>query len=163
MKKVIIMLLMLLYFCQSLFGCFENTRVLQKNYKENEEYEEACTTPFGRYPETITYTLGKISGDNNSNMPEGDTYENNAYTRYLKEKINVQNKDIFEEPDINYGNMVSMAISEENIPDIMFVDNYDYLKLLVEKDMVEDLTDIYAKCASDRIKDIYKSYGDSIF
>ncbi|ETJ29241.1 Bacterial extracellular solute-binding protein, partial [human gut metagenome] len=81
-------------------------------------------------------------------------------TRYLKEKINVQNKDSFEAQGINYNNMVAMAISEENIPDIMFVDNYDYLKLLVEKDMIEDLTDVYEKCASDRIKDIYKSYGE---
>ena len=163
MKKVITMLLMLLYFCQSLLGCFETTQVSKNDSDFNTEYEEACTTPFGKYPETITYTLGKISGVNNSNMPEGDTYENNAFTRYLKFKINVQNKDVFEEPDVNYSNMVAMAISENNIPDIMFIDNYDYLKLLVEKDMVEDLTDVYEKCASDRIKDIYNSYGDSIF
>ena len=51
-------------------------------YKE--QYEMACTTPFGKYPETVTYTLGKMTGTNNSNMPEGDTYENNAFTRYLK-------------------------------------------------------------------------------
>ena len=27
--------------------------------------EKAENTPFGRYPETITYTLGKLSGANN--------------------------------------------------------------------------------------------------
>lgn len=163
MKKVILLLLMLLYFCQSLLGCFDNSQITAVNFNMDKEYYEACTTPFGRYPETVTYTLGKISGSNNSNMPEGDTYENNAFTRYLKEKINVQNKDVFEENDGNYDNMVTMAISEENIPDIMFVDNYDYLKLLVEKDMIEDLSDVYEKCASDRIKDIYNSYGSDIF
>ena len=35
----------------------------------NEEYEklleEAITTPYGKYPELITYTLGKMSGHNN--------------------------------------------------------------------------------------------------
>ena len=163
MKKVTIMLLILLYFCQSLLGCFENVQNSHNTANEDKQYEEACTTPFGRYPETITYTLGKISGANNSNMPQGDTYEDNAFTRYLKEKINVQNKDIFEEPDINYSNMVAMAISEENIPDIMSIDNYDYLKLLVDKDMIEDLTEVYENCASDRIKDIYNSYGEGIF
>ena len=163
MKKVITMLLIVIYFCQGLLGCFEYSEVQNNNSDRDNQYEEACITPFGKYPETITYTLGKIIGANNSNMPGGDTYENNAYTRYLKEKINVQNKDSFEAQDINYNNMVAMAISEENIPDIMFVDNYDYLKLLVEKDMIEDLTDVYEKCASDRIKDIYKSYGEGIF
>ena len=163
MKKVITMLLIVIYFCQGLLGCFEYSEVQNNNSDRDNQYEEACITPFGKYPETITYTLGKIIGANNSNMPDGDTYENNAYTRYLKEKINVQNKDSFEAQDINYNNMVAMAISEENIPDLMFVDNYDYLKLLVEKDMIEDLTDVYEQCASDRIKDIYKSYGDGIF
>lgn len=163
MKKVITMLLIVIYFCQGLLGCFEYSEAQNNNSDRDNQYEEACITPFGKYPETITYTLGKIIGANNSNMPGGDTYENNAYTRYLKEKINVQNKDSFEAQDINYNNMVAMAISEENIPDIMFVDNYDYLKLLVEKDMIEDLTDVYEKCASDRIKDIYKSYGEGIF
>ena len=91
MKKVILLLLMLLYFCQSLLGCFDNSQITAVNFNMDKEYYEACTTPFGRYPETVTYTLGKISGSNNSNMPEGDTYENNAFTRYLKEKINVQN------------------------------------------------------------------------
>ena len=163
MKKIAATLLMLLYFCQSLVGCFEVTQVSYNTSDFDTDYEEACTTPFGKYPETITYTLGKISGVNNSNMPEGDTYENNAFTRYLKEKINVQNEDVFEEPDINYNNMVAMAISENNLPDIMFIDDYDYLKLLVEKDMIEDLTHVYEKCASDRIKDIYNSYGHDIF
>ena len=49
------------------------------------EWEEAASTPYGKYPELVTYTLGKMIGDNNSNMPEGDTYEDNVYTRYLKE------------------------------------------------------------------------------
>ncbi len=37
---------------------------------DNEEYnarmEEARTTPFGAYPETIEYTLGKMTSVNNS-------------------------------------------------------------------------------------------------
>ena len=48
---------------------------------------EAMHTPLGKYPETVTYTLGKIAGANNSNLPVGNTYENNAYTRYLKKVL----------------------------------------------------------------------------
>lgn len=70
---------------------------------DNEEYnarmEEARTTPFGAYPETIEYTLGKMTSVNNSNMPENDTYTDNAYTRYIKSVINVQNVDAFEAND----------------------------------------------------------------
>ena len=36
-------------------------------------------------------------------MPDGDTYEDNAYTRYLKKTLNVQNEDVMEvSGDENY-------------------------------------------------------------
>ena len=57
-------------------------------------WKKASTTPYGKYPELVTYTLGQLNGANNSNLPEGNTYEDNAYTRYLKEILNVQNPSI---------------------------------------------------------------------
>lgn len=162
MKKPLILIFALLYTLQNMIGCCYNTQSFHNSEEINKQYEEACNTPFGKYPETITYTLGKMTGENNSNMPENDTYEDNAYTRYLNDKLNIQNKNVFEDIDNNYDNMLNMAISENNIPDIMVVDDYSYLKLLVENDMIEDLSDVYEKCASDRIKDIYKSYGHEI-
>lgn len=162
MKKPLILIFALLYILQNMIGCYNNTQSFHNQKEIYEQYEEACNTPFGRYPETITYTLGKMTGENNSNMPEDDTYENNAYTRYLKNKLNIQNKNAFEDIGSNYDNMLNIAISENNIPDVMVVDDYSYLKLLVENDMIEDLSDVYEKCASERIKDIYKSYGNEI-
>ena len=58
---------------------------------------------------------------NNSNMPEGDTYTDNAYTRYIKNMINVQNIDAFEAQDTQYNTNVSMAVSMGALPDIMMV------------------------------------------
>ncbi len=162
MKKPLILIFALLYILQNMIGCYDSTQSFHNQKEIDAQYEEAYNTPFGRYPETITYTLGKMTGENNSNMPENDTYENNAYTRYLKNKLNIQNKNAFEDIGSNYNNMLNMAISEDNIPDIMVVDDYSYLKLLVENDMIEDLSDVYEKCASERIKDIYKSYGNEI-
>jgi len=128
------------------------------------EIEKASSTPFGKYSELVTYTLGNMTGANNSNMPEGDTYEDNAYTRYLRSVLNVQNEDTFEvSDDEDYDNVISMAITTNNIPDIMVVSNIEQLQALVDKGMIEDLTQSYANCASDRIKEIYNSYGKEIF
>lgn len=124
--------------------------------------EEASKEPYGKYPELVTYTLGKLAGDNNSNLPEGDTYEDNAYTRYLRELLNVQNKDVFEAADYLYDNMVSMAITDDELPDIMIVQERDTLKDLAENGKLEDLTESYETCASSRIKDIYDSYGEDL-
>lgn len=133
---------------------------------DNEEYnarmEEARTTPFGAYPETIEYTLGKMTSVNNSNMPENDTYTDNAYTRYIKSVINVQNVNVFEANDSQYDTNVSMAISMGSLPDIMVVSSQDEVEQLVEAGLIEDLTESYNNCISDRIRKMYESYGDSL-
>ena len=133
---------------------------------DNEEYnarmEEARTTPFGAYPETIEYTLGKMTSVNNSNMPDNDTYTDNAYTRYIKSMINVQNVDVFEANDSQYDTNVSMAISMGNLPDIMVVSSQDEVEQLAEAGLIEDLTESYNNCISDKVKDMYESYGDSL-
>ena len=133
---------------------------------DNEEYnarmEEARTTPFGAYPETIEYTLGKMTSVNNSNMPENDTYTDNVYTRYIKSVINVQNVDVFEANDSQYDTNVSMVISMGSLPDIMVVSSQDEVEQLVEAGLIEDLTESYNNCISDRIRKMYESYGDSL-
>lgn len=133
---------------------------------DNEDYnvrmEEARTTPFGAYPETIEYTLGKMTSVNNSNMPDNDTYTDNAYTRYIKSVINVQNVDVFEANDSQYDTNVSMAISMGNLPDIMVVSSQDEVEQLAEAGLIEDLTESYNNCISDKVKDMYESYGDSL-
>ena len=126
-------------------------------------WEEAAHTPLGKYPETVEYTLGKIAGSNNSNLPVGDTYEDNAYTRYLREVLNIQNVDIFElETDGSYEEALQVAIADREIPDVLVVNGWDNLERLVENGLVEDLTQVYEECTTDTIKEMYESYGDDL-
>ena len=134
----------------------------QKSSMTDARWQTAMTTPLGRYPELVTYTLGKMTWDNNSNMPLADTYENNNYTRYLRELLNVQNKDAFEGLGVTqYEQLETMAIQEGELPDIMLVTSKEMLDLLVQQDMIEDLSDVYETCTSDRIKEMYGSYGEN--
>ena len=91
--------------------------------EDNLSWEEAASTPYGKYPSLVTYTLGKMTGENNSNMPEGDTYEDNVYTRYLREALNIQNEDVFEESEEQYTSNVRMAIASRELPDVMVVED----------------------------------------
>lgn len=129
----------------------------------SELWEEAGTTPYGRYPETVTYTLGKMINTQNSGMPEGDTYEDNVYTRYIKEKLNIQSDLILEADETNYTSVEQVAVSGGNIPDVMVIDDAELLKTMVENDMVEDLTPYYATCFTERVREIYESYGEDRF
>lgn len=149
--------------CLILTGCSKQPVEKTDTTDHKQDWKTAETTPFGRYPEEVTYTLGKMTGLNNSNLPKGDTYENNGYTRYLKKKLNIQNKDVFEAGvSDNYQEMVSMTIASRELPDVMVVNDMDLLQLLVDNDMIEDLTQVYKDCTSSRIKEIYNSYGSEI-
>lgn len=166
LKKIIscVLIINLLILC----GCGDSgaTPSTRENAETKEEYEAALytarTTPYGKYPEQLTYTLGKLSGANNSNLPDGETYENNAYTRLLNERLNVQNQDVFEAMDEQYTDNVTMVIAQNDLPDVMIVEDLDDLQYLVDNDMIADLTDSYNNCMSDTIKNIYGSYGRDI-
>ncbi len=128
---------------------------------KEEQWRAAETTPLGKYPETVEYTLGKISGANNSNLPIGDTYEDNAYTRYLRNVLNIQNINVFAlEADGSYEEALAAAISDRDIPDVMVVNGRDNLARLVESGMIADLSEVYEQCTTDTIKEMYDSYGD---
>lgn len=143
----------------------KKTEVIEKpDEVDDEQWLEAETTPLGKYPETVIYTMAKPHDNNNSNMPAGDTYEDNNYTRYLLRMLNVQNKEVFEITEwANYGERLKMQISEKEMPDVMAISDKRLLETLVNEDLLEDLSSVYEQCASERIKDMYQSVGEDVF
>lgn len=129
---------------------------------ETREWEEAENTPYGKYPELVTYTLGQMSGANNSNLPEGNTYEDNAYTRYLRKMLNIQNESVHMEREERYDEYVNILVKDHTLPDVLVVSDRETLHELVENDLVADLTDVYESCTSPRIKEMYDSYGGEL-
>ena len=108
--------------------------------------------------EAVTIMMGRQTLQN-PKLPEGDTYENNAYTRMLEDKLNVKIVDEFEANGDDYDRQVSLALSAGDIPDIMKVTTLDELQELYENDLIADLTGSYESHASDYLKGIYDSYG----
>lgn len=170
LKRPAVLLVCCIFLC-TLSGCkytLKEKIPTGNSVPDTEKYEaqmqKAKTSPLAAYPETVTYTIGKMTGANNSNMPEGDTYEDNEYTRYIKKIINVQNVDAFEASETGgeYKEMVKMAVKTGNLPDICLVDDISDVRELAAKGLICDLTDAYENCASDTIKAIYDSYGDVI-
>lgn len=163
LQGLVVAALAILLFVESVVQLGTSGDVSQSEQELQEAWKEAQSVPSAAYPETVTYTLAKMTGENNSNMPKGDTYEDNAYTRYLNEKLNVQNEDVIEiSEDDNYESYVRRLVIEGNMPDVMIVSDKEYLDTLVKNDLVEDLTAAYDDCTSDTIKEIYNSYGTSL-
>lgn len=151
-----------------LTGCSLGTAEMEKtdidvlSEKSSKSWEQAETMPLGKYPELVTYTLGQMKGANNSNLPDGQTYEDNAYTRYLKKTLNIQNKNVFMESEERYDEALNILVKDRNLPDIFLVSDRETLEELVENDLIEDLTEVYKSCASDKIKEMYESYGEEL-
>lgn len=171
-RKFVIMLLTLTMTSTYLVGCGKggvNEEEVKANIEakmEDPAWKEAMTTPYGAYPELVTYTLGRTAHNYDAlkgTEYEGDNDSNNAWTRYINKKINAQNENIFEaNTGEDYAQKVSMAIVSNEIPDIMAVSDYETLKQLYENDLIADLTESYENCASDVIKDIYNSYDGRV-
>ena len=165
--KTVVFLSMLLSLTL-LTGCSLGTAEMEKtdidvlSEKNSKSWEQAETTPLGKYPELVTYTLGQMKGANNSNLPDGQTYEDNAYTRYLKKTLNIQNKNVFMESEERYDEALNILVKDRNLPDIFLVSDRETLEELVENDLIEDLTEVYKSCASDKIKEMYESYGEEL-
>ena len=157
-----ILILTLLAGCSFGTGGTKKTDGDVPSVKDRENWDIAETSPLGKYPELVTYTLGQMKGTNNSNLPEGQTYEDNAYTRYLKKTLNVQNKNIFMESEERYDEALNILVKDRNLPDIFLVSDRETLEELVENDLIEDLTEVYKSCASDKIQEMYESYGKEL-
>lgn len=128
-----------------------------------EAYRRAASEPAAPYPEEVTYTLAKMTACGDSFIPEGDTYEDNAYTRFLKDFLNVQNKNVIEVPeDENYDLYVQRLIAEEHMPDVMIISSQEEVARLAGEGVIEDLTKAYEQCTSDTIKEIYAGYGPGL-
>ena len=125
-----------------LTGCSLKTAEMEKtdidvlSEKSSKSWEQAETSPLGKYPELVTYTLGQMKGANNSNLPDGQTYEDNAYTRYLKKTLNIQNKNVFMESEERYDEALNILVKDRNLPDIFLVSDRETLEELVEKDHI---------------------------
>lgn len=141
----------------------ENKQTSQEAAAEQKAWEKAATSPYGAYPELVTYTLGQMNGANNSNLPDQNTYEDNAYTRYLRKMLNIQNDNVYMEREDRYDELVNILAKDQTLPDVLVISDRAILKELVENDLIEDLTDVYENCTTPRIKEMFESYGSDLW
>lgn len=108
-----------------------------------------------KYADPVTVNLGLLSMGKIFN---GDTLENNAFTRWIEETTNIQVKHKFAVSSENINQRVNLAIASNDLPDAMIVNDQNQLNQLIESGMVEDLTDVWDKYASPLLKDIVNSH-----
>ncbi|MCL6459472.1 MAG: extracellular solute-binding protein, partial [Gorillibacterium sp.] len=118
--------------------------------------------PLGKYEQTVTLNIAKNYDTKNLQLPDGDTLENNGFSRYVKEKLNVEVKLAWQTENMDaYNQKVGVAISSQDLPDA-FIVNEQQLKNLVKADLIADLTDVYKDFVGPLVKGYYDSYEDRL-
>jgi putative aldouronate transport system substrate-binding protein len=112
-----------------------------------------------KYSEPVRVTIGR--GGSLIAWPAAVDFENNAYTKYLREMMNIDIKTGFFVGDSEgYFQRITISIASNDLPDIMILaNNRLQLDQLIEADMVEDLTDAYRQYASPLLKAMVDSFG----
>ena len=80
--------------------------------------EEAAADPFGRYEEPVEVSSVKNLGAG-IEFPEGESLEDNVWTRYLEETLNIRINWEWSTNTEQYAQKVNIAITSDDIPDVM--------------------------------------------
>lgn len=115
---------------------------------------------FAKFSKPVDVHIGISVDPTDKTLPDGDSAENNQYTRYLKENYNINIiVDWSAASGNNYNQKVSLAIASGDLPDGMVVNDRTYMVKAAESDLLYDITDLFEKIASSQVKEIMDSTG----
>lgn len=111
--------------------------------------------PYGKYESPIVMTTVR-SFETNEQLPSGDSPENNQYTRYVKDTLNVDVQYLWTSSTADYDQKVNLSIASNDLPDAMVV-NLSQLTQMVQADQLADLTQVYEQYVSPNVKQMMDS------
>ena len=111
------------------------------------------------YEETVT--ISYVDVDRNVIYPEGDDIEENVWTRRTMDEYNIDIVLDWSCPASEYVTKLNLAVGSGDLPDVFRV-NYEQLKMLIEADLIYDLSDVFDQYASDGVKAV-KAENEDIF
>jgi putative aldouronate transport system substrate-binding protein len=164
MKKRIISFGLALCFLVALAACSAQPAPAASEAPQSDVLSEASASdslnadPFGRYEEPVVLRMGRITVGNLS-LPEGDSLEDNLYTRYIEEKLNI--KIEYDWITADYDQKINLSITSGDLPDAFTV-NQKQLMQLAEAGLIEDMSAAF-NYASPLVKGYYDSYGERAF
>ncbi|WP_082704358.1 extracellular solute-binding protein [Paenibacillus pabuli] len=149
---VMVAMMLLLTFTSACSSAGNKENGTAENNTTHGVAEEGPADPFGKYEQAITLTYGKEVDPTDKSLPAGDTPENNQYSRYVKDNLNIDTKVTWQAATgTNYEQKVNLAISSNDLPDALVVKDTQ-LRAMVKAGQLEDLTDAFNRYASPAMK-----------
>ena len=111
----------------------------------------------GKYDPEITITLGSALDEDDRDIG-GQTSENNVWRDAYLSDLGIRFKDLFVVNSEQLEEKLNLQISTGQVPDLMQVSRQQF-EMLLASDLAADLTDVYEKYASDKMKEYINSDG----
>ena len=105
-----------------------------------DENTDASENAFAKYDETVEISSVKNLGASGLDFPEGDSLEDNVWSRYLEETLNIKLNWLWSTNSEQYPQKVNIAITSDDIPDVMQV-SASQLKMMYDNGQIMDITD----------------------
>ena len=160
-KRIIALVSATALVATALAGCGktseENTQKTAVGEAEGTAKEDL---PFSKYAETVTVHLGG-SMNPNAKIPDGMSYEDNFYTRFLKDDLNIKVVYDWVASSSDYDEKMNLCIGSGTIPEMMNVNATQY-RALLKYDMIQPLDQYFEDYASDKLKGFVKSGGEEL-
>jgi putative aldouronate transport system substrate-binding protein len=96
----------------------------------------------------------------NNKYAAGDSMNDNPWTRAYKDKYGVQAEKLWEVPGDQYQQKLNLTIASGDLPDFFMATPPQFAQLLAAG-TIQDLTDMYAKFATERTKALLYEGGDT--
>lgn len=113
---------------------------------------------FSKFPNPVDVHIGMVVDPTDKTLPQGDSVGNNQYTRYLKDKYNINViVDWTAATGNDYKQKVSLTIASGKLPDGMVVDDRSFMTKAASSGLLYDITDLFNQYASSQVKDIMAS------
>jgi putative aldouronate transport system substrate-binding protein len=151
----------------SLAACSKNTPT-DPSASDTSNTPSASTTseekvdPVGKYeqPVKITWAVPTAAA---SKLLDGDTWENNRWSRLIKEKLNIDLEVAFSADSSTdaYNNKLNAVIASGDLPDVFKSYDPNVFLQLAENEQLADLTDVYNKYATDSVKSYQSRFADA--
>ncbi|MDR1000593.1 MAG: extracellular solute-binding protein [Clostridiales bacterium] len=124
--------------------------------------QPADNDPYGKYDPPINLSWG-INTSAVQQFKDGDTYENNIWTRkYLEDLgINVTVAFTADGSTEAYRNQMNLALASGDLPDVFKTNDYVFIKQAYDAGYLADLSQVYKDYANDFMAMVQPKYPDS--
>lgn len=110
--------------------------------------------PEGKYDPPIEVTTVR-SLNQAAEIAPGETYDENIWTKTFESDLGIKVKNAWKVNAEQYQNKIAVTMASGDMPDFMNVDAQQF-QILVQAGTIADLTDVYAKYASDLTKSSFE-------